>query len=170
MFRILAVKEIIENPERYGYQLLEDHLYKPLKTYQIKVDTSISDLVQFAFKNKASYKDLKLLNPWLRKSYLTNKTRKTYYIDFPVKSIGKTDTITWDTFVKPPKLINIIPDKLYEEDSLISYTVKGGENLLNIAKKFKVKVPQIMQWNDMEGYYVKKGQTLKIYLPRKSAE
>ena len=81
--RLLAVKAIMENPKKYGYRFREQHLYKPLKTVTLTVDTPITDLVAFAKSQGSDYKFLKLLNPWLRKSYLPNKSRKTYQIQFP---------------------------------------------------------------------------------------
>lgn len=161
VFRILAFKEMFENPEKYGYYILKDQLYPPIKTYSIKVDTSIKDLVKFAFSNKASYKDLKTFNVWLRKSYLSNKLRKTYIIEFPVKSTG-TSAISFDTF---PKKVQFDTNVVFPKDSLIYHTVKDNDNINSISKKYHVKVPQILQWNDLQGNYLKKGLKLKIYLP-----
>ncbi len=83
IFRILAVKEIISNPKNYGYQLRKKDLYPALESRKIKIDSSITDLAGFAQKQNVSYKILKYFNPWLRKSILTNKDKKTYQIDIP---------------------------------------------------------------------------------------
>lgn len=83
VFRILAVKEIIRNPQNYGYQLRKKDLYPPIETQKIKIDSSITDFSDFAAKNNVSYKVFKYCNPWLRKNSLTNKDRKTYYIELP---------------------------------------------------------------------------------------
>jgi hypothetical protein len=161
VFRILAFKEIFENPEKYGFYILKDQLYPPYQTYTIQVDTPIKDLVKFAFSKHASYKDLKTFNVWLRKSYLTNKTGKSYIITLPVKDANKSFP-DFDTFATR---FQYDTNVVFPKDSLIFHTVKDNENINTISKKYHVKVPQILQWNDLQGTYLKKGQKLKIYVP-----
>ena len=85
VFRILAVKEIIENPKKYGFQFRTEDLYENIPTYEVMVDTSISSWADFSKEYDINYKILKLHNPWLRESYLTNKLKKKYYIEIPQK-------------------------------------------------------------------------------------
>tara|TARA_R100000935_G_C2828509_1_gene163672 strand:- start:1043 stop:1975 length:933 start_codon:yes stop_codon:yes gene_type:complete len=89
VFRILALKEIMSNPKKYGFNYNEDQLYKDIPTYQVKVDTSVTDFAAFAKDLNINYKILKIHNPWLRDSYLNNKSGKTYYLDIPEKGIYK---------------------------------------------------------------------------------
>lgn len=81
--RIVAIKEILKSPADYGYDLTDSEIYKPLKYKTITVDTLISDLADFAFKQNINYKTLKYYNPWLRDIFLSNKIGKTYYIKLP---------------------------------------------------------------------------------------
>lgn len=83
VFRILAVKEIISNPQNYGYQLRKKDFYPPIVTQKIKIDSSIADFSEFIAKQNVNYKIFKYFNPWLRKNSLTNKDKKTYYIELP---------------------------------------------------------------------------------------
>jgi soluble lytic murein transglycosylase-like protein len=83
VFRILALKEIMSNPKKYGFNYDEDQLYKDIPTYQVKVDTAVTDFAAFAKDLDINYKILKIHNPWLRDSYLNNKSRKTYFLDIP---------------------------------------------------------------------------------------
>ena len=85
VFRILAIKEIIENPKKYGFQFRTEDLYKNIPTYEVMVDTSISSWADFSKEYGINYKILKLHNPWLRESYLSNKLKKKYYIEIPQK-------------------------------------------------------------------------------------
>lgn len=80
VFRILALKEIGVNPNRYGFILDVNDFYKPLKSKTILIDSSISDIAQFAINQNINYKQIKLLNPWLRQNTLTNKTKEKYEI------------------------------------------------------------------------------------------
>jgi len=82
--RIVAMKEIMQNPKKYGFDIEPENLYQPIETKEIKVTTGISDLVDFALKHEVNYKIIKLLNPWLRDNSLPNRNGKTYYIKIPV--------------------------------------------------------------------------------------
>lgn len=85
MFRIVALKEILSNPEKYGFNFREKDLYKLVPTYKVPVDTAVTDFTEFAETYGINYKILKLHNPWLREPHLNNKSRKQYYIDIPEK-------------------------------------------------------------------------------------
>lgn len=80
LFRILAFKVIFENQDRYGFFLREQDLYPPLEFFEVPVDSSVTSFAQFAEHFNTNYKMLKLLNPWLRESYLTNSSSKNYSI------------------------------------------------------------------------------------------
>lgn len=80
VFRILALKEIIRNPAKYGFIIGETDLYKPYSYKTITINTGIESLADFAASNNINYKELKILNPWLRSSLLSNKTGKSYEI------------------------------------------------------------------------------------------
>jgi hypothetical protein len=81
-YRILAIKQIFENPYRYGFILRPRDLYKPIKTTEISVSTDILDLADFAQKQGVTYADLKRFNPWLRDRKLST-AGKTYVIQIP---------------------------------------------------------------------------------------
>ena len=85
VFRILAIKEIIENPKKYGFQLRKEDLYENIPTYTVLVDSTVSSWADFSREYGINYKILKLHNPWLRESYLNNKLKKKYYIEIPQK-------------------------------------------------------------------------------------
>ncbi len=78
--RIIALKHILEHPKDFGFIFSQDDLYTPYKSYEIKIDSSIEDLALFAKEHNMTYKELKLLNPWLLSDKLTNKQGKTYRI------------------------------------------------------------------------------------------
>jgi hypothetical protein len=84
--RLIAVKEILTHPEKYGFVFDATDLYYPTPTYKVKVDTPIHNIALFAKGFKINYKILKLHNPWLRENHLNNKSRKLYYISLPKKN------------------------------------------------------------------------------------
>jgi membrane-bound lytic murein transglycosylase D len=83
VFRILAIKEIAENPLRYGFRIDPDHLYKEEPLRYVEVDETIKDLVVFAKEHGTNYKLLKRHNPWLRDDRLTIRRGKKYNIAIP---------------------------------------------------------------------------------------
>jgi membrane-bound lytic murein transglycosylase D len=87
IYRLLAFKEIISRPEAYGYKLKPKDLYYPIPTYSVKVDSSITDLTAFAIAHHSSLKILKVMNPWLLQSSLSNPTHKKYEIQFPQNGV-----------------------------------------------------------------------------------
>ncbi|WP_375239408.1 lytic transglycosylase domain-containing protein [Aurantibacter sp.] len=85
MFRIVALKEIMSNPDKYGFNFRTKDLYKNIETKSIEVDSVISDFASFSKKHGINYKILKLHNPWLREPHLNNKSRKLYTIEIPLE-------------------------------------------------------------------------------------
>ena len=81
--RIVAAKEILSHPKKYGFQFDEEDLYELKPTYIVKVDTVITNIALFAKKFDTNYKELKMYNPWLRENKLNNKSRKLYEIKIP---------------------------------------------------------------------------------------
>lgn len=86
VFRILALKEIMSNPKKYGLLFEQEDLYTYPKVREIIVDYEIPDLADFAKSYGITYKELKIVNPWLRQTNLNNKSKKVYKLKIPVKS------------------------------------------------------------------------------------
>ncbi len=82
VFRILALKEIMANPAKYGYDIPKNEKYPQIPMRYITVDQDIEDLPLFAKEQGANYKLLKLYNPWLVNNSLKTKG-KTYTIELP---------------------------------------------------------------------------------------
>lgn len=85
VFRIVALKEILSHPQKYGFNFSEKDLYKKVPTYKVEVDTPVTDFASFAKQFGINYKILKIHNPWLRQAHLNNKSRKKYFIEIPEK-------------------------------------------------------------------------------------
>lgn len=83
VFRILAMKEIIRDPERYGFHIRTRDLYPPYPTTSVEIKGPIEDLTAFSLRHNTNYKTLKLLNPWLRDTKLSNKEGRTYTVLLP---------------------------------------------------------------------------------------
>lgn len=89
VFRILALKEIMSNADKYGFSIPKEALYYTIPTKKIVIDSSITDLAKFAKTQGVNYKILKIHNPWLRDKKLTNNSRKKYEIEIPTSGYHK---------------------------------------------------------------------------------
>lgn len=83
VFRILAIKEIIRNPLKYGFKVSAKHLYQIEPLRYVEVKETVHDLISFSKEHGINYKLLKRHNPWLREEKLTVKKGKTYRIAIP---------------------------------------------------------------------------------------
>ena len=89
VFRILALKEIMKNSDKYGFRIPNEALYYAIPTKKIVIDSSITDLAKFAKTQGVNYKILKIHNPWLRDKKLTVTTGKKYEIEIPTSGYNK---------------------------------------------------------------------------------
>ena len=84
LFRIIAIKEIVKNPNDFGYFVDDTEKYNlnsNLKT--ISITTSIPSLADFAHQQGITYRILKFYNPWLINNKLTVGQGKEYLIKVP---------------------------------------------------------------------------------------
>lgn len=84
VFRILALKEIMANPQRYGFNYTNDQLYSNDAVKYVEISESVTNWVDFALENGTNYKMLRIYNPWIRGYSLENKSNKTYIVKIPV--------------------------------------------------------------------------------------
>jgi membrane-bound lytic murein transglycosylase D len=174
VFRVVALKEIISKPAAYGYHFKKKDLYAPYPYTPVIVDSSISNLVDFAESYKINYKLLKILNPWLRQNSLTNKDRKSYVIkilkpgftgiddgdDLPVGP----DTLGAIQPSLPIESSEVIKEKVKEEPaSSFIHRVLKGETLNLIAQKYHISTKELKSWNAISKTKIKAGQELKIF-------
>ena len=152
VFRILSAKLILSDPEKYGFHFSAEDYYPPLESDMVKVSCKyifpvhlISDAAGIYFKQ------VKDLNPEIRGS---NLKRGTYSIMVPA---GRSQKFYADF----PKLM----DKWVEENRQRTYTVKRGDNLTSISKRFNVSLSEIRSWNKIN---VKKpihpGDQIVVYM------
>lgn len=83
LFRIVALKEILNHPKKYGFNFTKKDLYTDIPTVKVEVDTAVTDFTKFAKGFGINYKILKIHNPWLREPHLNNRSRKKYIIEIP---------------------------------------------------------------------------------------
>jgi membrane-bound lytic murein transglycosylase D len=83
VFRILAIREIMSNPSKYGYQLDEEDYYQPYEDIKkVVIDQNKLSLVDFAKEQGTTYRMLRYYNPWLIGEKL-NVDNKKYTVLLP---------------------------------------------------------------------------------------
>jgi membrane-bound lytic murein transglycosylase D len=69
VFRIIALKLIMEHPADYGYNIPEKACYSQIKTKEVKINQPIKNIALWAKKHGTTLKNIRVLNPWI----LTNQ-------------------------------------------------------------------------------------------------
>ena len=81
--RILAMKTIMGNLQKYGFMLRHCDMYPQLTYKTVELKGQKVDLAAFAKQNNTNLKVLRNLNPWITTNTLTNKANKTYTVKIP---------------------------------------------------------------------------------------
>lgn len=156
IYRILALKEIYSNPEKFGFYIKPSDLYPLIPTVQVTVDSTIENLADFALNMHVNYRILKILNPWLLSSSLPDPQKETYTIYLP-----KTDATFVDlgeNIVYNDTAANKFNQCLMDTSAkvqnqcspkIIVHFVKQDETVETIAKKYNVSPEQLRSWNSL---------------------
>ena len=83
IFRILALKQIMQHPQDYGFYLRHCDLYPSVPYRTATLSGQNVDLYNFAKSNGTTYKRLREMNPWITTDKLTNKKGATYTVKLP---------------------------------------------------------------------------------------
>ncbi|MGB5317762.1 lytic transglycosylase domain-containing protein [Eudoraea sp.] len=89
VFRIMAIKEILSNPEKYGFEISKEDMYNAIPTFNVEIDQPVANFADFAQEYEINYKILKRHNPWLREPHLNNDSGKKYTLEIPNKGYYK---------------------------------------------------------------------------------
>ena len=84
VFRILALKEIMQHPVSYNFTVMPTELYPVIPVKSVDVTSTIPDLAVFAKEQGINYKVLKIHNPWLRDRKLAVAEGKKYTVEIPL--------------------------------------------------------------------------------------
>ena len=87
IYRILALKLVIGDPEKYGFKVSDEEKYPIIPFNEQKIAGSVNSFTEFARANNINYKLFKQFNPWLRQPFLKNPKGKIYTVKIP--EVGK---------------------------------------------------------------------------------
>jgi len=152
VFRALAAKLVIENPERFGIRVPQESLYAPLEvvTHEFEVRRRELPLAAVAQAAGIPYRELCRLNPWLLGAPLP---RGPHRLQVPTVNAADFDVALarWETS-------NPEPQRAY-------YQVRRGDTLSAIARQHSIPLGDLLQWNDLNGRsIIRPGQELVIQL------
>lgn len=102
IYRLLAVKEILSDPEGYGFHVRTKDRYLPLETFKVKIDSSLSHVSHLNKKYGINYRILKYHNPWLRMEYLPNPNNKVYEFVIPKQEDQSAESVEEAPSVQQP--------------------------------------------------------------------
>lgn len=179
--KILAIIDIVKNNKRYGIKLPDCSYENSLVRIDISKNISLSKIAKYS---KLSLDELTtynagyvkqtvngpfhLLVPYSHAKDLFTKLKKENLVaneitellqdtssanmpfEFKSNFNQKTSIINKNTFPKNVKKI--------------AYLVKAGDSLYSIAQNYRVKITDILQWNNLKNSKVQEGDILTINL------
>ncbi len=87
--RILSFKLLMDNTKRYGFDV-DDAQLKPFKHYKtVEIDNRKIEWSKFAAEHNTTYRELRILNPWIRDYEHKNSKRKVYEVKVPTYRFRK---------------------------------------------------------------------------------
>jgi hypothetical protein len=150
VFRMMALKLIMEQPEAYSIRLPDKELYRLPKIMEVDITSEIPISVEIlADCANVGARTIRVLNPWMRRNVLP---AGEYLIAVPTEhSDGYRERVA----------------KRLAAKKRIVHKVKRGENLSTIASKYDVTVEAIERWNKISRKRpIHFGQKLVIYRPK----
>jgi LysM repeat protein len=152
VFRIAAIKILMENPRRYGYNLSPERTYRPIEgdTVEVRIRSPLH-MTNVARALGTDFKVLKELNPQILGYYMPTGH---YAIKVPL-GLGSKMT----DFVKQP---TVTPSRYAKKVSGEYYVVQPGDTLSHIALRTGVPVAKLRQLNGIEGAIISVGQKIQL--------
>jgi hypothetical protein len=152
IFRAIAAKLVMENPEAYGIRMDAARLYFPEEavSVEVRVERGRVPVRELARAAGTSFRWFLRLNPWIVGAELPRGTH-TLRVAKAAGATAQAALAKWEA--ENP------------EAKAIRYRVKRGDTLQTIARRHKVGVDDVRSWNHLGSRGVlKKGQQLVLYV------
>ncbi len=147
VFRILAIKEILQHPARYGYGLPKGAGYAVLNLDRVSMTLpNPLPLLMLAEAAGVTYRDFKRLNP----SYIGDEVPAGAHTFKVPAGKGKEFQARVEAL------------KSSHKPAFSYHKVSKGETLTSIASRYNVSATELKTWNNLTDARVKIGQSLKI--------
>jgi membrane-bound lytic murein transglycosylase D len=137
IFRLVAIKLIFENPEKYGFKLQEKDYYPPFSFDQVEITCFQETPIRIVAQAAGTYfKVIKDLNPEIRGHYLA---AGSHTVLVP-KGAAAGFQDRYRGYVK--KFLAAQKERIY--------IVREGDNLSAIADRFNVPLQALLIWNRLD--------------------
>lgn len=84
VFRIMAAKAFLEDPQKFGFYLKKEHFYHHIRVKEVEVSGVVEDWAVWCERYGLTYAQLKDFNPWLRGRGLKNERGRRYVLLLPL--------------------------------------------------------------------------------------
>jgi membrane-bound lytic murein transglycosylase D len=160
VYKIIAVKLILSNPERYGIYIdaQEYYLAPEVEIVTVRVNGSRLHLRSVAEAAGTNFAMIKQLNPQFRQRYLP---RGVYQVFVPRGSAATFAANFQESYDPEPLVASSSsrpvsykpPPPVRQEapptQKTLRYEVKKGDTLAKIAAKYDASVGELMKWNKL---------------------
>ena len=160
----LATMYLFEYAPQHGFNVSK-HQMPIIKTDTIQIKRMIS-LKQVSAVIDIDLETLEFLNPSYKLGIIPYIKNKNYALRLPLEMVGtfvsNEDQIYAYAKAEFDRREKPLP-KFFKLDTKIRYKVQPGDYLGKIAKKFRVRISQIKQWNGLRSDQLKAGSRLTIF-------
>ena len=160
----LATMYLFEYAPQHGFNVSK-HQMPIIKTDTIQIKRMIS-LKQVSAVIDIDLETLEFLNPSYKLGLIPYIKNKNYALRLPLEMVGtfvsNEDQIYAYAKAEFDRREKPLP-KFFKLDTKIRYKVQPGDYLGKIAKKFRVRISQIKQWNGLRSDQLKAGSRLTIF-------
>ena len=148
--KILAIFLINKNPEKYGFTINSE---PDMNWIVKKIDKQLS-FNQISEITNVNLKSLQTYNPEVKRGIIQPKKDSMFYdLRLPANQ-------NYDNF---DSLYSLLKEKSTKSLLIVEHTVKRGENLSLISKRYNVKIQDITSMNKISAKkYLQPGQVLQI--------
>ncbi|MCO6551980.1 MAG: transglycosylase SLT domain-containing protein [Gilliamella sp.] len=187
--KILAIIDIVKNNQRYGIKLPDCNyenslvridMSKNISLAKIAKHTglSLNDLMTYnaGYVQQTVNGPFHLLVPYVHAQELFKKLKAQNLVinqvtellqDVPHNNMPfevKSSTIKYSTTNNNQTNSILTTNKSFKGKKQITYQVKAGDNLYSIAQNYRVKITDLLQWNNLKNNRVQEGDILTINL------
>jgi len=149
VFRIAAIKIVMENPEKFGFRIPAERIYRPIPIDSTRITTTHRlHLTDIAHGLGTDFKTLKELNPQILGYHL------------PIGEV--TLKVPAGLGDKLPKVISELAPPPAPVSQGSYYVVKSGDTLSRVARQTGVPVSRLRDLNGIDGSIIKIGQKLRL--------
>ncbi|OCG17991.1 hypothetical protein A9G24_02570 [Gilliamella sp. App6-5] len=179
--KILAIIDIVKNNKRYGIKLPDCNYENSLVRIDISKNISLAKIAKYS---KLSLDELTTYNA----GYVQQTVNGPFHLLVPYthahdlfKKLQKENLVANEitellqdtphanmpfefrsSFIQNKSIVS--KDNFSRNEKKIAYLVKAGDSLYSIAKNYRVKITDILQWNNLKNSRVQEGDILTINL------